>query len=465
LLGTFFVPRFLGDHDLGQYAVATTVTLLVGTIAGLGVPNFLTRHVARYPEEAQENASVGMVVTVGLAALLSAALSVVLTIAGLGLAAPYVLPLALATTIPVAGLYVVSAVLVGQERYARGAWLSALPVAIGTLLGIVVLLLGGGLLGFMVTSLIVYVIAMVLAWRSSGFKFRRAGFNPRAWRAVIAGGAPFLGWNVAARIRSESDRIVLIVLSSAAAVGWYAAALRIIAIPMFIPTLITTPLLPALSRVTDEPVEFGKTMRRTLITALLLTLPLSALIIALAPVIPGIFHWGSSFVASVPLMMILAVQQPILVTNILLSTCLIALNRERRWLVVGVVGALFNPLANLLAIPAAQSLTGNAAIGAAVVVGATEILMLSGALILLPRGLLTKDLTRSVVTELVAAGALLVVVAAVRDASVPFSVALGLLAYCALAVVLGAVQAADFRAYASLARALLPRGRPIKLEA
>src|ERR671933_607733 len=45
-----FLPRYLGDVNLGKIALALAFTSLIGLLADLGTATFLTKEVARYPE-------------------------------------------------------------------------------------------------------------------------------------------------------------------------------------------------------------------------------------------------------------------------------------------------------------------------------------------------------------------------------------------------------------------------------
>ena len=74
----------------------------------------------------------------------------------------------------------------------------------------------------------------------------------------------------------------------------------------------------------------------------------------------------------------------------ILGTVLIAASRQRAWTIVGILAGVFNPLVNLWAIPFTQRVFGNAAIGAAVVTVATELVMFIGALYLRPKGVFTR---------------------------------------------------------------------------
>jgi O-antigen/teichoic acid export membrane protein len=70
----------------------------------------------------------------------------------------------------------------------------------------------------------------------------------------------------------------------------------------------------------------------------------------------------------------------------MLGTALIALGLERKWLLVGLVACVVSPTLNFIGIPLSQNMWDNGGIGAAAAAVATETVMLLGALLLLPRG-------------------------------------------------------------------------------
>ena len=105
--------------------------------------------------------------------------------------------------------------------------------------------------------------------------------------------------------------------------------------------------------------------------------------------------YGGQFSNAVPIMQVLAFQIPIISMDIVLGSIIIAADRQRQWVMVGVVAAIFNPLLNIVAIPLTQHLYGNAAIGAAAVTVLTEFILLVGALMLRPAGVLDRATTRT----------------------------------------------------------------------
>jgi O-antigen/teichoic acid export membrane protein len=466
VLTAVFVPRFLGDEGLGQYAVAQGLTALVATVVVLGTPDLLVRRIASRPARAAADGSGALVFLLGLSGLVAVGLWLALPRLGL------MLPDAVLQFVP-AGVVVsvvqllLFGVLRGRERHARFAWLNASGVMAGAAAGLAVLAAGGGIVAYMAVILITSTAVAVLAWYASELRVGRTAFDPRLWGQLVRGGLPFLGWSVAVQSRGQMDVILLGLLLREHVVGWLAAAQRIVWIPVFIPTLVTTPLLPALSRSADDRAVFEQTLRRSVVLVLVLSVPACATVIALASAIPDLLGWPRAFHQSVPLMVILACAQPIIAVDMVLGTALMALHQERRWLCVGVLGALFGLAMNVAMIPIFERWLQNGAIGAAAATLTTELVMLGGALALTPRGVLDGH-TAGLSARVVAAGAgLVAAVLALRAALQPLPLPLGVAlaaaggggAYVVGLVALGVVRADDIQKVMEAVRRLAPRRR------
>jgi O-antigen/teichoic acid export membrane protein len=440
------VPRYLSDAALGQAGVAASVAALIAIVASLGLQNLLTREVATHPGRAGILVSAAVALVTGCAVLL--ALLVLPALWIFGNESVDISLVAIALTGAVLGTVqaVVQAVLIGLGRNAHFA-ISAAGTQVSIYsLGLVALFAGGDVRAYMGASLVGSAIATGLLLATSGLGFSRAGLAVQELRALARGGLPFFGWSVALRIRSGVDVILTGILLQASVAGWLVASYRIIGIPVFIPTVIATPLLPALSRSRGEPEVFRKLLLDSLAAVHLLTVPVSASIFALAPAIPAFLGWRESLQHAVPVITILALQQPLVATDIVLGVSLIALGLERPWFRVAVIGAIVNPLLNLLAIPLAQSLSGNGAIGAAIVEVTTECVFLAGALYLTPRGLLGRESLSRAGRTVVAGVGLVVVARALLWYGLPVAFAGGGIAYVGIALALGVLRPQQFQA-------------------
>jgi O-antigen/teichoic acid export membrane protein len=450
LVSTIVMPRYLGDHGLGQLALVASVATICGTVALLGVPSYLVRRVALNPARAAIDATAAMVLTTSLAAVVAVVASVVLSLAHFPMAGTWPMRLALAgmvVTVFSQGLF---STLNGQERHAWYAWLNATAVVANVSAGIAVLAAGGSITALMAVSLTITGLVTAIGGYFAGFRFRREALDLTLIREIARGSMAFFGQNVLIKVRAEVDRIPLALLAGVNAVGWYAAAYRIVSIPLFIPTLVMTPLLPILSRNADDREVFQHTLRRSVFTTLLLTIPICAAVVGLAPAVPEVVGWPSDLDNSVPLMMILAVQVPLISLDMVLGTALIALRRERVWITVMGVAAVFNIAANVVLIPVFDQATGNGAVGAAVATVMTEVMLAGAALILLPRGMLDRRTALVGVRVTAAAAAGAVVAHLLLSWSLPLAIVGCGATIVGLGAALRVVRPADVRAIVDL---------------
>ncbi len=445
LLVVVLVPRYLGSGGLGQFAAASVIGSLVATVASLGVPNYLMRQLAVAPDRTRMEASGALALVVSASAVLATAVGLLL----FALRPPSlnltVTLFALLGSINACAGSVLFSALVGRERHARFAWTQALIQVMSGGAGIGVLVLGGDVVGYAGVTALTSLGGSVVAWYASGLGFDGRVLDPRSWRPLAIGGFPFVVWNVAQKIRAQIDVVLVGALLQPAAAGLLAAAYRIINLAVFIPTVITIPLLPALSRIHDDEVVYRATLGRSITAVLLLEVPISATIFALAPSIPGFLGWPLEFSKSSLLMMILAFGQPLMGVDMVLGASLFALRRERAWLRVMIVAAVFNPVTNLVAIPLFDRLLGNGAAGAGFVEISTELIMFAGALRLTPSRLLGPELVGRVGRICVAGATLVAVAWALRTTSAILAATAGGLAYAVAVVLLGLVGPTEIR--------------------
>jgi O-antigen/teichoic acid export membrane protein len=457
LLAAILVPRYLGAQALGEYATAVAAAGLLGSIVTAGVPNALVRQVARAPVAAPELASSAL----GLLVLL-AALGGVVVLAGVALLEVKLVPvdllsLALLGLVVLAAQDVLFAVLNGQGRHARFAWLNAISVMAATGAGLAVLIGGFSVVEFMAASLLGSAAVIMLGWGLSRLVVVMTLSSVRPWAHLLREGLPFLAMNLTLRVRGEADRLILVALSSAHAVGWYAAASRISAIPIFIPTLVTTPLVTALSRLQHDRAAFREILERSVVVVLSLTVPISALQIAIAPVLPRLLDWGPAFEQSVPLIVILALQQPIVALDIVLATALVALDREHHWLRYFAAVTALGCVANFLLIPWFDRVTGNGAIGASLSSLGIEAILLGGALALLRDAALGRVVLRVAGQVYAAGAALLIAVTALWQLSPLVALPVGGLAFVLSAILLGILRWTDLRVVPQAVAVVLSR--------
>jgi O-antigen/teichoic acid export membrane protein len=459
LLGVIVVPKHLGDQSLGQFAMVTSVATITGTIALLGVVEYLRRSVAAEPEQQAAQTRAALTLTTGAAVVLGLLVWTVARLAGLPIANGPLFAIALLAVVVTTPGVILAAVLVGQERHARFAWWNAGTATLAPLLGIVVLVLGGGVVEFAAAMLVAALALTSANWATARVKVERRWPSRRSLWILVVGAAPFLGKDLAIQIRNQLDVVLVGTLLSEQAAGWLAAAYRVVGIPVFIPFLVSTPLTPALVRSVNDPDAFRRTLRSSLVAVVALSAGAGGAIFGLAPVVPDLLGWGPSFYSAIPLMMVLALQQPLVAADMVLVNLLVTLRQERRWLPIIFAAAIFNPSANWLAIPLAETWLGNGALGAAIVEVTTELLILLWTLRLVPTGTFDRQTGLRLGGIVGAAIVMVGVMTGMRPYPVPVSLVAAGLLYLTLLFTLRVFTPREVRAVLNVAAQSLGQGR------
>ncbi len=391
LLAAAVVPRFLGSDGVGQLAIAFSITGLATVALDLGIGTYFTRRVAQNPRDVRRD--VGLALTIQFLVFSAGSLAIAVLSPWLapGLKDFRILAWALIWMVAATGLSVLTSTLRGQEQHVRFAWLSAFPSVLSAVGAALILFIGADVLTYAWVGVVLGVIGLCGSWRFSGLHPVLPKFDETFiayFREFVRGGFPFLCWNATLAFYGGVDRVLLNFFVPAGEIGWYSAAARIVGIPIFVPTLLTNPLLPALSRSANEPLLLRRAIAKTLRLTLLLIFPCSAAIFVIAPHVPALLGWPADFSNSVPLMQILSLQMPIVAVDMVLGTVIMAIGRERFWVRMGLGAAAVNIVLNLIAIPFFEQSSGNGPIGASIVTALTEIWMFAAALFITPRHLL-----------------------------------------------------------------------------
>ena len=243
----------------------------------LGISEYLVRRFAQSPATLEHDAGIALVVQGGVTLLGAAALAAIGQVLPFGqMNYPLLLACLLPMLIAPAETTLLSAFR-GREQHRSYAWFSASRVVLYGVGGIAVQAVTGDVVMSNLVGGLLVIANTLCGWWLSRIRPIWPRVDRRLWDefgAIVRVSFPFLSWQVIQLAYSQIDRLLLGALVSAVEVGWYAAANRIVGIPIFIPTLIITPLLPALSRSAHDPHVLRRTISQTIRVVLLLTVPL-----------------------------------------------------------------------------------------------------------------------------------------------------------------------------------------------
>ncbi|MGE3267419.1 MAG: oligosaccharide flippase family protein [Chloroflexota bacterium] len=456
-----YTPQYLSSAAMGQWAVLTALSGIGTVVLGLGVPTVLIRQVAAASESTPRSAAASLVL-LGVVSIIGAVLVALLvrTFHLIDLP-PLTLELTLAATVTSLIQQLLLSILNGQHRLGRFAGLSALGAVTTSVASVATLMLGGGLVGVLVVGLVVALATTALGWRTSGVSVDWSGATWPALRALAISGLPFAGTALVLRLRGDAEVMLLGLGLSIEVLGWWAAAERISYIALFIPTLLMTPLLPALAAVADDITIFRETLRRSLGLTIVLTLGASTGIVAIAPIVPHTFGWAPEFVAAIPLIEILALVAPLISVGMILGTALIALGDERRWFVTSVVASSLHLIVTPALIFGFNAWGNNGGVGAALAKLLIEVLMVGGALYLLPAGSVHRSswmvALKSVIASLVMIGAVRLLLSFEPPFALPLSMLTGGTVFLATLAALRVMPASELAGMAGFVRDTIRR--------
>lgn len=439
------LPRFLGDVSYGKLGFGFALTTTYGLICDLGISFFITKAVARAPARAGEILSNALAVRIALSVV--AALAVLATLAILDYDS---------TTEKVCLVLSVGMVMGGAANSLRGTLqglhrmrtVAAAPVVSGfTYAGgsAAVLAVGVGVVGVAAVSVLAMALATALNFTALVRQVRWTLPSWRVSRYLILGGLPFLVTQAALVIYGQIDTLLLSLLTKDAVVGWYVAAVRIMSIPQFIPTILTIVLFPALSAAAARPESYNRILRGGVEVILLVSVPIAFGIGLLPDRAIHLLGYPAAFDHSIVPLALLALGTPLIALDMVIGYALLAGEQQKQWAAVGVAAAVLNIAMNLIAIPYAQHAFGNAAIAAAATTTVTEMFILALGIKLLPRGALDPQTYSYAARCLTAAAAMALVVTLLRDAPLVIPIALGGIVYGLASVALGTLATADLR--------------------
>jgi O-antigen/teichoic acid export membrane protein len=397
LVLTIVLPRYLGVNNFGLYSFAIAFVGFFAIGMRLGTGTYLTWRIPREPELAGRLTFNTLLLQIPLILACSVAAIVILPlIDSEPLAFQVMLLVLIANGVSSFSSTFVSA-LAGLQLMKAPAFIALFSSAVGMTL----IVIGTrkpfhipmtGIAAITILSEAITLVALgAYALRKLHLRFE---VDATLWRSILLGGLPFFAWTVVLLFYWQIDITMIKVMvpkDSNVVVGWYAAASRLTNIPLFLPMIVIAALLPALSAERNaDSAMFRDMVSRSLRLVTLVALPAGAAVIVLSTQLTDLLHYPPGFEPVTRLLQILALNVPLVAIDMILGTALIAAARQRAWTVVGVIAGVFNPLVNLWAIPFTQSVYGNAAIGAAVVTVATELIMFGGALYLRPKGVFTR---------------------------------------------------------------------------
>jgi O-antigen/teichoic acid export membrane protein len=390
VLGILFsalLGRRLGVGDFGLYFLINSFSAFALVVVDWGQQWFAVREVAKAPERVGDFLGTGLVLrTVGTllvcvpAALVAWALgyeprTTRFAVAFIALNLPFFLALNF-------GL-----VFRGRDRMGLDAAVSVTNRAVGLLLVVPALALGLGLGGVVVAQGLAGVAALALAFRL----YRRLASGPLRFslatsRELLRGGTALAALNLAVYVQPYIDAVLLSKLVPPDAMGFYGAAKTIMGMLLAPALILVTASFPRLSRAAKDIAL----LRTEFATALRPALWLGALAGVgtwlFADVAIAIVYGHRQFAPAGTILRVYGIGIFLIFVDMLVGMALTAVGRASAFAALKAVSVVVGVGLELLFIPYFQQRMGNGGVGVTLSSALSELILLVGGTLLMPRG-------------------------------------------------------------------------------
>jgi O-antigen/teichoic acid export membrane protein len=323
-------------------------------------------------------------------------------------------------------------------------------IAIAT---ICTVLLGGGLRGLLIAQVvcaaagIVFILKMLPRMRVPKLQVRAATI-----RELFLSGQAFLVFGIVLALQPMIDAAMLSRFATADAMGWHAAARKLIGILVYPAAALGIAAYPTLCRLyAQDLASFRKTATDSIHLMTIVVVPV-ALGCALFPQIGiGIFS-ETAYGPAESNLRILSVFVLLVYFSVIMGAGITSSGRQIAWTIVQFGSVIVSAACDPPLIIWFQAHTGNGGLGVCVATVGSEVLMLAGGLYLLPKGILSRVVLRDFGKALLAGGVMVLVGLSLTALGVLTRAVLALTAYVACLWLSGALDPRELRSVVTALR-------------
>jgi O-antigen/teichoic acid export membrane protein len=378
VLWTLVVPRALGPTGMGLIVSGWAVAGVLGIVLGLGTRTYLVRELIVNPASSGRLIGTAIALRLLMAPVFLAAVVLYTHTAGYSAEGNLVIYLAAGATFVTLLAEPMQAGFQAIQRMEYLAYSEVISKSAQGVLGIALALIGFRSVGITACWLVVSGVVLVadVVWLRRFVvvdvhaRLGQVGQMARASAAYWAFGIFFMAY-------LWIDAVMLSLMTRPEVVGWYGVPTKLFQSLMFLPVIVSTAWLPRLISAAEEsPEKLRQAARAPLELVLMVSLPLAAMTAVVASPAIGLLY-GSAYDKAAPVLVVLGLCLPPMYLNILLSQVLVAAKRQVQWTWVMAGATVINPLLNYALITVTDDRYGNGALGAAIALLLTEILVVS----------------------------------------------------------------------------------------
>jgi O-antigen/teichoic acid export membrane protein len=381
--------RWLGAADYGTYYVLLTMTTSVLMLLEWGQSLWVVRETARTPERTGELVGTALAFRVAIAITATIPVGLLTLALGYGVRTTWLLVLMFLASIPLFLSQGYGIAFRAGERMGRDAAVSVANKVLVLGIALPALAVGMGVPGVILAQALSGVGALYMARvLYPGRSTQPLSVSRVAARAMVLGGIPVLSMSVAGAAQPYLDAVILSKLAPAAAVGYYGAARNILGTLLAPAVILGTASYPRISRAAHHASGLSREVQKALRPLLWLGALGATGTLLFAETAVNLIY-GSGFAPAATILKVYAPVLFLVFIDILLGNTLYAAGIALGFAVILGLKVIVSAGLSLVLVPMLQARTGNGGIGIVLAFGLSELFVLSGALVLLPRGTLT----------------------------------------------------------------------------
>lgn len=431
------VPTYLGPTNFGFLTLLGALVGIISVISNFGTRLFIVREIA-----SNEEKGVGLI---GPALLTNALLSVVcwiVVITFLLLTDKDTTFLTVAIIVGITNILIalsnpLNAALQGIDKMHFSFVSVLVEKGFGTLLVVLVAIFDLGIIYVVGVDLLLAftMIPLILWWATRHFKIQLTK-NYQLYKYLLKGGLAFFIVDIAFNIYVNLDSVLLSFFTNDTVVGYYGVPTRLFGTLLTAPSIVASAVLPSLSRLNGDNNQksTAKNLERLTIQFFIcLSIPMAVGTTVIAePLIRDIY--GSQFNESISPMILLAWTCVPTYLGMALFQVLAGQGLQGRWTKMMGLAGVVNLLLNVFFIPFFQHTQSNGAIGAALSLLLTEVVIGLFGIRQIEPGIINGQIYLSFLKSLLAAAIMGVVIFPLQHTFILLPVVLGGIVYGLLIV-------------------------------
>jgi len=442
------LARAVGPSGIGAYSFALSLIAMFMILPNFGFNTLLVREVAKSKECASEYITKILVIKLILTAITAVLLIVLIVLRQYDTEKIQILFTVFLISFLESIISISYAIFEAYERMEIEAGISVFNNLLRLFLGVVAIKIGMKLNGiilslFMAEILTFALVAYIAFHGSTKIRFR---FGSLGVGKIILAAAPFGILSLMEIIFINTDNLIIARLQGEVAVGWYAAASKILVIINLVPSMFWVAIFPALSRISASSSEsLGQTYLKSFSYLLMLSFPITVGVFMISDQIM-LMIYGNEFRNSVLILQLMVWMISFNFVGYINGATLCASGRERMFATVFSCFALANIFLDYVFI------TRFGYIGACyvtLILKGIEFFLYS---IICHRQLSVKPEWKMILKSLVASIIMGVVLFFSKEASINgfLLIPFGILIYFGLIFLFGTLPKEDYRAFRSL---------------